>query len=80
MRAPSECREERPRVLRSTLRPIFCTGKGLASVTEPVLRALDIKHQELRDPATLGQQVRGAVTVAEASKRPVALLVTRAVL
>jgi sulfopyruvate decarboxylase subunit alpha len=52
----------------------------LGLVTEPVLRALDIKYQALRDPSTLAQQVRGAVTVAEASKRPVALLVTRAVL
>ena len=52
----------------------------LGLVTEPVLQALDIKYQALRDPETLGQQIRGAVTVAEASKRPVALLVTRAVL
>src|SRR5438067_13309850 len=52
----------------------------LGLVTEPVLRALDIKYEALRDPDTLAQQIRGAVTVAEASKRPVALLVTRAVL
>ncbi len=52
----------------------------LGLVTEPVLQALDIKYRVLRDPNTLAQQIRGAVTVAEASKRPVALLVTRAVL
>jgi sulfopyruvate decarboxylase alpha subunit len=52
----------------------------LGVVTEPVLQALDIKYQILRDPATVAQQIRSAVTSAEASKRPVALLVTRAVL
>ena len=52
----------------------------LGVVTEPVLQALDIKYQILRDPATVAQQIRAAVTSAEASKRPVALLVTRAVL
>ncbi len=52
----------------------------LGLVTEPVLRALDIKHQVLRDPATVPQQIRAAVTSAEASKRPVALLLSRAVL
>jgi sulfopyruvate decarboxylase alpha subunit len=52
----------------------------LGLVTEPVLRALDIKYQVLRDVATVGQQIVDAATIAEASKRPVALLVTRAVL
>jgi sulfopyruvate decarboxylase alpha subunit len=52
----------------------------LGLVTEPVLRALDLKYQVLRDPATVGQQIRAAVISAEASKRPVALLLTRAVL
>src|SRR5215211_2391165 len=39
----------------------------LGLVTEPVLRALDIKYQVLRDPNTVAQQIRGALTVAEAS-------------
>ena len=52
----------------------------LGLVTEPVLQALDIKYQALRDPNTVAQQIRAAVTSAEASKRPVALLLTRAVL
>jgi sulfopyruvate decarboxylase subunit alpha len=52
----------------------------LGLVTEPVLRALDIKYQILRDPNTVGQQIAAAATVAEASKRPVALLLTRSVL
>src|ERR671924_928696 len=34
----------------------------LGLVTEPVLQALDIKYQALRDPSTLAQQVRGAMT------------------
>lgn len=52
----------------------------LGLVTEPVLKALGIKYQILRDPNTVGQQIAAAATVAEASKRPVALLLTRSVL
>ena len=47
---------------------------GLA--TEPVLQSLGI----MRDPAKVKQDIAGAVVAATSSKRPVALLVTRAVL
>jgi len=49
-------------------------------VTEPVLDALGIKAVVMRDPAKVKQEIVGAVTLANASKRPVALLLTRAVL
>jgi sulfopyruvate decarboxylase subunit alpha len=49
-------------------------------VTEPVLGALDIKTIVMRDPTKVNQDIAGAVTLANASKRPVALLLTRAVL
>ena len=49
-------------------------------VTEPVLEGLGIKAIVLRDPATVKQSIAGAVTLAQNSKRPVALLLTRAVL
>jgi len=49
-------------------------------VTEPVLDALGIKTIVMRDPAKVKQDLAGAVTLANASKRPVALLLTRAVL
>jgi sulfopyruvate decarboxylase alpha subunit len=52
----------------------------LGLVTEPVLQALGIKHQTLRDPSTVVEQIGAAATSARASKRPVALLLTRAVL
>jgi len=52
----------------------------LGLVTEPVLRALDIKYQLLTDPARVQEQIGQAITLAEAAKRPVALLMTRAVL
>lgn len=52
----------------------------LGLVTEPVLRGLGIKYEVLRDPAAVKKQIVGAVSVAEGSKRPVALLLTRAVL
>lgn len=52
----------------------------LGLVTEPVLQALDIKYHVLRDPAAVQQQIGKAMISAEASKRPVALLLTRAVL
>ena len=49
-------------------------------VTEPVLQGLGIKYITLRDPAKVKQDIAGAVTLANSSKRPVALLLTRAVL
>jgi sulfopyruvate decarboxylase TPP-binding subunit len=49
-------------------------------VTEPVLQGLGIKHIVMRDPAKVKQDIAGAVTLANSSKRPVALLLTRAVL
>ena len=49
-------------------------------VTEPVLHGLGIKYIVMRDPAKVKQEIAGAVTLANASKRPVALLLTRAVL
>ena len=51
---------------------------GLA--TEPVLQGLGIKYTVMRDPAKVKQDFAGAVIAANSSKRPVALLVTRAVL
>jgi sulfopyruvate decarboxylase subunit alpha len=51
---------------------------GLA--TEPVLQGLGIKYTVMRDPAKVKQDIAGAVIAAQSSKRPVALLVTRAVL
>ena len=52
----------------------------LGLVTEPVLQGLGIKYIVMRDPAKVKQEVAGAVTLANSSKRPVALLLTRAVL
>jgi sulfopyruvate decarboxylase subunit alpha len=52
----------------------------LGLVTEPVLEALGIKYSVIRDPAKVKEQIAQAVTATEASKRPVALLLTRAVL
>ena len=49
-------------------------------VTEPVLKGLGIKYVVLRDPANVKQEMGGAVVLANSSKRPVALLLTRAVL
>ena len=51
---------------------------GLA--TEPVLQGLGIKYTVMRDPAKVKQDIAGAVIAETSSKRPVALLVTRAVL
>jgi sulfopyruvate decarboxylase subunit alpha len=52
----------------------------LGLVTEPVLDGLGIKYTVLRDPAKVKPQIAEAITAAEASKRPVALLLSRAVL
>jgi sulfopyruvate decarboxylase TPP-binding subunit len=51
---------------------------GLA--TEPVLQGLGIKYTVMRDPAKVTQDIAGAAMAAASSKRPVALLLTRAVL
>src|SRR5574341_2495713 len=52
----------------------------LGLVTEPVLQGLGIKYIVMRDPAKVKQDIAAAVTLANSSKRPVALLLTRAVL
>src|SRR6058998_381586 len=52
----------------------------LGLVTEPVLQGLGIKYAVLRDPAQVKRQIADAVSICQASKRPVALLLTRAVL
>ena len=52
----------------------------LGLVTEPVLDGLGIKYTVMREPAKVRKQIADAVTVADASKRPVALVLTRAVL
>ncbi|MBI2360241.1 MAG: sulfopyruvate decarboxylase subunit alpha [Deltaproteobacteria bacterium] len=52
----------------------------LGLLTEPVLDGLGIKYSVMRDPSMVRKQIAEAVTAAEASKRPVALLLTRAVL
>jgi len=49
-------------------------------VTEPVLQGLGIKYVVMREPMKVKQDIAGAVTLANSSKRPVALLLTRAVL
>jgi sulfopyruvate decarboxylase subunit alpha len=46
-------------------------------VTRPVLDALEIVTDELRDPATVQPQVARGMTLAQASLAPVALLLTR---
>lgn len=52
----------------------------LGLLTEPVLQGLGIKYAVLRDPAHVKQQIAEAVSISEAAKRPVGLLLTRAVL
>jgi sulfopyruvate decarboxylase TPP-binding subunit len=49
-------------------------------VTEPVLQGLGVKYTVMRDPAKVKQDISGAVMAAKSSKRPVALLLSRAVL
>jgi sulfopyruvate decarboxylase subunit alpha len=48
--------------------------------TEPVLQGLGIKYTVMREPAKVKQDITGAAVAAASSKRPVALLLTRAVL
>src|SRR5437762_7943036 len=45
--------------------------------TEPVLRALDIPYQYLREPGEVPRRVRDAQTLADAAEQPVALLLCR---
>ena len=52
----------------------------LGLLTEPVLSGLRVKYAVLRDPAKVRREIAAAVTSAHASKRPVALVLTRAVL
>ena len=46
-------------------------------VTLPVLEALRIQYDRLKDPRRVRHQIQEAQTLAEASLRPVALLLTR---
>jgi sulfopyruvate decarboxylase subunit alpha len=46
-------------------------------VTEAVLHALNIPHQRLDDPSHVARRIRQAQTLAEASLKPVALLLGR---
>jgi sulfopyruvate decarboxylase subunit alpha len=52
----------------------------LGSVTEPVLAALGIRAYVPRDPEKFGDTLKGALILAEDSKKPVAVLLTRDVL
>ena len=52
----------------------------LGQLTEPVLQGLGIKYSVVRDAARQKEQIAAAVISAEAYKRPVALLLTPAVL
>jgi len=52
----------------------------LGSVTEPVLQAMGIRSYVLREPQEVGELLRGAQILAEDSKRPVAVLLTKKVL
>ena len=52
----------------------------LGQLTEPVLQGLGIKYSVVRDSARQKEQIAAAVISAEAYKRPVALLLTPAVL
>ncbi len=46
-------------------------------LTEPVLRGLGIPFEYARAPATVGKQIKEALTFANSSLSPVALLLTR---
>ena len=54
------------------------TEGGLA--TEPVLRSLNIPYRLLSKSEDIGKEVRDAQALAESSLRPVALLLTRALM
>ncbi len=49
-------------------------------VTEDVLKALNIAYDHLDDPATADHKINEAMTLADASLRPVALLLGRALM
>lgn len=52
----------------------------LGSVTEPVLAAMGIRTYIPRKPDEIGETLRGAQILAEDSKKPVAVLLTKSVL
>ena len=52
----------------------------LGSVTEPVLQAMGIRYYVLRRPEEIDQTLRGAQVLADDSKKPVAVLLTKNVL
>jgi sulfopyruvate decarboxylase subunit alpha len=52
----------------------------LGSVTEPVLDAMGIRHYVLRRPEEVATTLRGAQLLADDSKKPVAVLLTKRVL
>lgn len=45
--------------------------------TEPILQALQIPYQFMRDPGAVARQIRDAQTLAHSAECPVALLLTR---
>lgn len=51
----------------------------VGSVTEPVLNALGLRTYVLRKPEEVESTIRGAQVLAEDSRRPVAVLLTRSV-
>ena len=51
----------------------------VGSVTEPVLNALGLRTYVLRKPEEIEGTIRGAQVLAEDSRRPVAVLLTRSV-
>jgi sulfopyruvate decarboxylase subunit alpha len=52
----------------------------LGSVTEPVLQAMGFRTFVLREPEAVAEILRGAQILADDSKRPVAVLLTKTVL
>lgn len=52
----------------------------LGSVTEPVLQAMGFRSFVLREPQSVEETLRGAQILADDSKRPVAVLLTKTVL
>jgi sulfopyruvate decarboxylase TPP-binding subunit len=49
-------------------------------VTEPVLRALGVRYYVMREPSDAPELIKRAQVLAEDSRRPVALLLTKEVL
>lgn len=56
------------------------TFSTTGALTEPVLEALGIRYYVMRDPEDTQELIRRAQVLAEDSKRPVALLLTKEVL